>query len=82
MIRRARAADTSSDDPLTPEAHHEHHDHPRQQHRPRPDPGPARRVAGADAMGLAFAASRTLHVLAVLGAVALMFQPRANAFFS
>ncbi|SDK51027.1 hypothetical protein [Nonomuraea jiangxiensis] len=38
-------------------------------------------VAGADAMGLAFAASRILHVLAVLGAMALMFQPRANACF-
>ncbi|WP_433435169.1 hypothetical protein [Nonomuraea sp. CA-141351] len=38
-------------------------------------------VAGADAMGLIFAASRILHVVAVLGAVTLMFQPRANAYF-
>jgi hypothetical protein len=28
-----------------------------------------------------FAGSRTLHLLAVLGAVALMFQSRANAYF-
>ncbi|MFG6198504.1 hypothetical protein [Nonomuraea sp. JJY05] len=38
-------------------------------------------VAGADAMGLVFAGSRILHVVAVLGAVTLMFQPRANAYF-
>jgi hypothetical protein len=38
-------------------------------------------VAGADAMGLVFAGSRIVHVVAVLGAVALMFQPRANAYF-
>ncbi|MGR6914096.1 hypothetical protein ACU635_07585 [[Actinomadura] parvosata] len=38
-------------------------------------------MAGADAMTWAFAASRALHVLAVLGGVALMFQPRANAYF-
>ncbi|WP_433515043.1 hypothetical protein ACQP2T_05220 [Nonomuraea sp. CA-143628] len=37
--------------------------------------------AGADVMGLLFGGSRVLHVLAVLGAVALMFQPRANDFF-
>lgn len=41
----------------------------------------AEAVAGADAMGLIFAASRILHVVAVLGAVTLMFQPRANAYF-
>ncbi|MEU4232097.1 hypothetical protein AB0F17_48060 [Nonomuraea sp. NPDC026600] len=41
----------------------------------------AEAFAGADAMGLMFAGSRVLHVLAVLGAVALMFQPRANAYF-
>ncbi|SEH01667.1 hypothetical protein SAMN05444920_121115 [Nonomuraea solani] len=38
-------------------------------------------VAAADAMELVFAGSRILHVLAVLGALALMFQPRANAYF-
>jgi hypothetical protein len=38
-------------------------------------------VAGADAMGLVFAGSRIMHVVAVLGAVTLMFQPRANAYF-
>ncbi|MFI7618392.1 hypothetical protein E1286_46380 [Nonomuraea terrae] len=42
----------------------------------------AEAVAGADAAGLAFAASRTLHVLAVLGAMLLMFQPRATAYFT
>ncbi|MEV4580116.1 hypothetical protein AB0K16_43410 [Nonomuraea jabiensis] len=41
----------------------------------------AEAVAGADAMGLLFAGSRILHVVAVLGAVTLMFQPRANAYF-
>ncbi|MGW6498414.1 hypothetical protein [Nonomuraea angiospora] len=41
----------------------------------------AEAVAGADAMGLIFAGSRILHVVAVLGAVTLMFQPRANAYF-
>ncbi|MFI6738765.1 hypothetical protein ACIBI9_38075 [Nonomuraea sp. NPDC050451] len=38
-------------------------------------------VAGADAMALIFAGSRILHVVAVLGAMTLMFQPRANAYF-
>lgn len=38
-------------------------------------------VAGADAVWLAFAASRIAHLVAVLGAMALMFQPRANAYF-
>ncbi|MFC4121346.1 hypothetical protein [Nonomuraea zeae] len=38
-------------------------------------------VAGADALWWVFATSRTLHVVAVLGAVTLMFQPRANAYF-
>lgn len=38
-------------------------------------------VAGADAMGWIFATSRILHVLAVLGALTLMFQPRAGAYF-
>ncbi|GAA3256383.1 hypothetical protein [Nonomuraea helvata] len=38
-------------------------------------------VAGADVMGLIFAGSRIMHVVAVLGAVTLMFQPRANAYF-
>ncbi|MEV0614518.1 hypothetical protein AB0I81_14415 [Nonomuraea sp. NPDC050404] len=38
-------------------------------------------MAGMDALGWAFTASRVLHVLAVLGALALMFQPRANAYF-
>ncbi|MBN6056127.1 hypothetical protein JYK22_29640, partial [Nonomuraea sp. RK-328] len=38
-------------------------------------------VAAAAPMDLVFAGSRTLHLLAVLGAVTLMFQPRANAFF-
>ncbi|MBB5775205.1 hypothetical protein [Nonomuraea jabiensis] len=41
----------------------------------------AEAVAGADAMELVFAGSRILHVVAVLGAVTLMFQPRANAYF-
>ncbi|MEV4358548.1 hypothetical protein ACWEPL_03315 [Nonomuraea sp. NPDC004186] len=41
----------------------------------------AEAVAGTDAMGLIFAGSRILHVVAVLGAVTLMFQPRANAYF-
>ncbi|PZG12809.1 hypothetical protein [Nonomuraea aridisoli] len=40
----------------------------------------AEAVAGADAAGLAFAAGRVLHVLAVLGAMLLMFQPRATAY--
>ncbi|MFE7511537.1 hypothetical protein ACFU8I_09980 [Streptomyces sp. NPDC057540] len=35
----------------------------------------------AGAMDLAFGASRALHVAAVLGAVALMFRPAANAYF-
>ncbi|MEW9553749.1 hypothetical protein [Nonomuraea sp. NPDC050783] len=39
-------------------------------------------MAGLDAWGWAFALSRTLHVLAVLGAVVLMFQPRANAYYA
>ncbi|MEV0384366.1 hypothetical protein [Nonomuraea sp. NPDC050643] len=38
-------------------------------------------LAGAGTMELIFAGSRILHVLAVLGAVTLMFQPRANAYF-
>jgi hypothetical protein len=38
-------------------------------------------VADADAWALVFAGSRILHVTAVLGAVVLMFQPRANAYF-
>ncbi|MEU0569686.1 hypothetical protein ABZ297_30510 [Nonomuraea sp. NPDC005983] len=38
-------------------------------------------VAAADAMGLVFGASRILHLMAVLGAMVLMFQPRANAYF-
>ncbi|MEV0148665.1 MULTISPECIES: hypothetical protein [unclassified Nonomuraea] len=38
-------------------------------------------VAGAAPADLVFAGSRVLHLLAVLGAVSLMFQPRANAFF-
>ncbi|GAA1661282.1 hypothetical protein GCM10009733_068780 [Nonomuraea maheshkhaliensis] len=38
-------------------------------------------VSGADAMSWVFAASRTLHILAVLGALTLMFQPRAGAYF-
>ncbi|MGP3916811.1 hypothetical protein [Nonomuraea sp. 10N515B] len=41
----------------------------------------AEAAAGLDAAGWAFAASRILHVAAVLGAMALMFQPRANAYF-
>ncbi|MFE7599506.1 hypothetical protein [Streptomyces sp. NPDC057494] len=41
--------------------------------------GTAFREAGA--MDLAFGASRTLHVAAVLGAVVLMFLPAANAYF-
>jgi hypothetical protein len=41
----------------------------------------AEAVAGADAMSVIFAVSRILHVTAVLGAVMLMFQPRANAYF-
>ncbi|MEV1004697.1 hypothetical protein [Nonomuraea sp. NPDC050202] len=41
----------------------------------------AEAMAGADAMAWVFAASRVLHVLAVLGALVLMFQPRANAYF-
>ncbi|MEU6714932.1 hypothetical protein ABZ897_26005 [Nonomuraea sp. NPDC046802] len=39
-------------------------------------------AAGADAVTWVFAISRTLHVAAVLGAVALMFQPRAAAYFT
>ncbi|GAA2285350.1 hypothetical protein GCM10010149_33990 [Nonomuraea roseoviolacea subsp. roseoviolacea] len=38
-------------------------------------------VAAWGPMDFVFAGSRTLHLLAVLGAVTLMFQPRANAFF-
>lgn len=38
-------------------------------------------AAGADALTWAFAISRVLHLTAVLGAVTLMFQPRANAYF-
>ena len=39
-------------------------------------------VAGWAAVDWVFAGSRVLHVTAVLGAVALMFQPRANAYFA
>ncbi|MGN9843539.1 hypothetical protein ACTMTI_35985 [Nonomuraea sp. H19] len=42
----------------------------------------AEAVAGMDAMGWVFATSRVLHLVAVLGAVTLMFQPRANAYFA
>ena len=38
-------------------------------------------AAGADALTWTFAVSRVLHLMAVLGAVTLMFQPRANAYF-
>ncbi|MEV0198415.1 hypothetical protein [Nonomuraea sp. NPDC050691] len=38
-------------------------------------------VAAWAPMDFLFAGSRILHLLAVLGAVTLMFQPRANAFF-
>ncbi|MEV4081247.1 hypothetical protein ACIBI7_47540 [Nonomuraea fuscirosea] len=38
-------------------------------------------VSGADAMAWVFAASRILHIVAVLGALTLMFQPRAGAYF-
>ncbi|NUP04091.1 MAG: hypothetical protein HOV97_34375 [Nonomuraea sp.] len=38
-------------------------------------------AAGADATTWMFAISRVLHLTAVLGAVTLMFQPRANAYF-
>ncbi|NUR86022.1 MAG: hypothetical protein HOY71_18230 [Nonomuraea sp.] len=38
-------------------------------------------AAGADALTWVFVVSRVLHLTAVLGAVTLMFQPRANAFF-
>jgi hypothetical protein len=39
-------------------------------------------VAGMDPLDWVFAGSRILHVAAVLGAMALMFQPRANAYFA
>ncbi|MFI7705908.1 hypothetical protein [Nonomuraea sp. NPDC049480] len=42
----------------------------------------AEAVAGMDAVSWAFASSRILHLTAVLGAMALMFQPRANAYFA
>ncbi|MEO3891225.1 hypothetical protein [Nonomuraea sp. B5E05] len=38
-------------------------------------------VAGMDLMGVVGAAARILHLGAVIGALALMFQPRANAYF-
>ncbi|MBF8189300.1 hypothetical protein ITP53_26915 [Nonomuraea sp. K274] len=38
-------------------------------------------VAGAQALDWVFASSRILHLAAVLGAVTLMFQPRANTWF-
>ncbi|MFF0869193.1 hypothetical protein ACFYUV_46070 [Nonomuraea sp. NPDC003560] len=38
-------------------------------------------AAGADVVTWLFTISRVLHVTAVLGAVTLMFQPRANAWF-
>ncbi|MCK2213524.1 hypothetical protein MF672_006910 [Actinomadura sp. ATCC 31491] len=39
-------------------------------------------TAAWSAWDWAFAASRALHVTAVLGAVTLMFQPRANAYYA
>ncbi|MFI9596943.1 hypothetical protein [Nonomuraea sp. NPDC052265] len=41
----------------------------------------AEAVAGADTVSWLFTISRVLHLTAVLGAVTLMFQPRANAWF-
>ncbi|MFI6927528.1 hypothetical protein ACIBIZ_46880 [Nonomuraea spiralis] len=41
----------------------------------------AEAAAGADAVAWLFTISRALHLTAVLGAVTLMFQPRANAWF-
>ncbi|MER6512437.1 hypothetical protein ABT158_36895 [Nonomuraea sp. NPDC001636] len=41
----------------------------------------AEAAAGADVVTWLFTISRVLHVTAVLGAVTLMFQPRANAWF-
>ncbi|MEU4410902.1 hypothetical protein AB0F88_40895 [Streptosporangium sp. NPDC023963] len=38
-------------------------------------------VADADAMTFVFAASRIVHLAAVLAAMALMFGPTANAYF-
>lgn len=38
-------------------------------------------ITEADAMTMAFAGSRVVHLAAVLSAVALMFVPAANAFF-
>ncbi len=38
-------------------------------------------LSGADALDLVFGASRTVHLAAVLTAVALMFRPAANAYF-
>ncbi|TDD20944.1 hypothetical protein [Nonomuraea diastatica] len=38
-------------------------------------------VAGTDTMGVVGAAARILHLAAVIGALTLMFQPRANAYF-
>ncbi|WP_101789238.1 hypothetical protein [Nonomuraea indica] len=38
-------------------------------------------LAEAGVVDLVFMASRSLHLLAVLGAVTLMFQPRSNAYF-
>jgi hypothetical protein len=38
-------------------------------------------VSGAHAMDLLFGGSRLAHVLAVLAAMVLMFQPKANGYF-
>lgn len=38
-------------------------------------------LAEAGVVDLVFMGSRSLHLLAVLGAVTLMFQPRSNAYF-
>lgn len=38
-------------------------------------------LAGADALEWVFGVSRTVHLAAVLTAVALMFAPAANAYF-
>lgn len=38
-------------------------------------------IAQADAMDLAFGASRVVHLAAVFSALALMFRPAANAYF-
>lgn len=41
----------------------------------------AEAAAQADLTGWLFGISRVLHVLAVLGALLMMFQPRSNAYF-